>query len=78
MNLDSLLEKLPVDKLPQGLQDQVGEIKAKVSSGELSLEDAKTKIDQLVGSVDIEAMKDKIPGNIDDSLIDKAKGFFGK
>lgn len=78
MDINSLIEKLPLDKLPQGVQDQISGIKDKVTSGELSLDDAKTKINDLVGNIDLEGLKDKIPGNIDDGLIDKVKGFFGQ
>lgn len=77
MDINSILNKLPLDKLPQGAQDQIAVIKDKVSSGELSLDDAKTKINELVGGVDLEGLKDKIPGGVDDAIIDKVKGFFG-
>jgi hypothetical protein len=78
MDINSLIEKLPLDKLPQGVQDQIAGIKDKVTSGELNLDDAKAKINELVGGIDLEGLKDKIPGNLDDGLIDKAKGLFGK
>lgn len=78
MDINSLIEKLPLDKLPQGVQDQIAGIKDKVTSGELNLDDAKAKINELVGGIDLEGLKDKIPGNIDDGLIDKVKGFFGQ
>lgn len=44
MDINSLIEKLPLYKLSQGVQDQISGIKDKVTSGELSLDDAKTKI----------------------------------
>ncbi len=78
MDINSLIEKLPLDKLPQGVQDQISGIKDKVASGELSLDDAKTKLNELVGGIDLEGLKDKIPGGVDDALIDKVKGFFGQ
>jgi hypothetical protein len=77
MDFKSLLDKLPLDKLPEGAKSQVEEIKQKVDSGELGVDDAKAKLSELTLGLDLGDIKDKIGDSAGD-LVDKAKGLFGK